>query len=501
MRDNFLERSSGVLMHISSLPGKYGIGSLGKEARDFGKFLADTGQKYWQTLPIGPTSYGDSPYQSFSTFAGNPYFIDLDILKDEGLLDDSDLEILDYSGYETEIDYSLLYNERFITLKKAYDRFEKNALYYKFKEENEFWLDDYALYMAIKITQNNLPWTKWDNKFKFRDYEAIFDFKNSHEEEIEFYKFLQYQFFKQWNDLRDYLLDLGIEIIGDIPIYVAEDSADTWGNPEVFKLDKDLNPTVVAGVPPDYFSENGQLWGNPIYDWQYLKSTDYKWWVDRVSFAFEIFDVIRFDHFRALHSYYEVEYGLETAKIGKWKLGPGMDFIDTLEKEIDGLKMIAEDLGDLGSDVKKFVAEAGFPGMKIMVFAFSGDYENEYLPHNVPKNSVYYVGTHDNETVSGFIDRALDYEMAFAKDYLNLTLDEGYNFGFIRGAMTSPSDLCIIQIQDIVNSDKNSRMNIPSTLGDNWKYRLKATDLNIDIKNKFSNITKISGRHQKYKLR
>lgn len=489
------KRKAGVLMHISSLPGPYGIGSLGREARNFGDFLFKSGQKYWQMLPVGPTGFGDSPYQSFSTFAGNPYFIDLDMLKDEGLLFDEELYPLNENVNPKRVDYSRLYVERFKILKLAFERFEKNSDYYSFVKDSDFWLDDYALFMAIKNKQGGKSWLEWEDGLRKRDKTAIENFVRENSFEIDFYKFIQFKFFSQWKALKEYLKNLDIEIIGDLPIYVSADSADTWSNPKIFKFDENLVPKVVGGVPPDYFSADGQLWGNPIYNWKSLEKDGYKWWIDRVKWNASIFDVLRFDHFRGFESFWEVPYGEKTARNGKWAKGPAMKFFKKLKEELGELNIIAEDLGDLTPAVEKFVEKSGFPGMKILLFSFDDKEDNIYLPHNAPKNSVMYVGTHDNDTILGWLSKASQNEIDFAREYFNLTLEETFNWGLIRGALVSPSNIAIIQMQDILLEDGYSRMNTPGSLGNNWTWRMNYGELSDLAVIKLEKLTRVSKRH------
>ena len=493
-------RKSGILMHISSLPSPFGIGNLGKEARNFVDFLVETGQKYWQMLPVGPTGYGDSPYQSFSTYAGNPYFIDLEDLKSEGLILDEEIWHLYENENRDKVNFEKLSKEIFPVLKKAYERFNKEDTHYKkFKDENKFWLEDYSLFMSLKDHHEGKQWTIWKDEYKFRKQEALEEFKKENFENYDFYNFLQYIFFKQWDKLKSYTEEQNILLIGDLPIYVAEDSADVWSHPEVFKLDEDLIPTVIGGVPPDYFSKEGQLWGNPLYNWDYLEETDYKWWIERVKWNHKIFDMLRFDHFRGFESYWAVPNGEETAINGKWEKGPGMKLFEKIKSELGDIPIIAEDLGELTQEVIDLVEESGYPGMNILLFAFGVRADSEYLPHNAKKNSVMYVGTHDNDTIIGWLNSGDQDEIEFAKEYLNLTLEETFNWGLIRGALTSPSDLCIIQMQDILLLDNSARMNAPGVLGGNWAWRMLPEDLGELTKIKLEKLTRISGRYNKSK--
>lgn len=482
-------------MHISSLPGDYGIGTMGREAKSFVNFLKSAGQKYWQMLPVGPTSYGDSPYQSFSSYAGNPYFIDPEDLVARGLVYENELERFKILDDVSKVDYGRLFIERKELYKLAFSRFNVDDLdFQSFVIENNYWLKDYALYMAIKIDQGNKSWVKWEDKYKFRDKDALREFEETHGDEISFYLFEQYIFFSQWEEFKDFLHVNGIQTIGDLPIYVAEDSADVWANPELFKLDEDLNAFVVGGVPPDAFTEDGQLWGNPVYDWKIHEYTNFTWWVDRIKWNFSIFDILRIDHFRGFASYWEVPKGDETARNGKWVEGPGIKLFDKIKEELGDVPIIVEDLGVITEDVEILKEQTKFPGMMVLQFAFSPFVDSEHAPHNGTIDSVMYIGTHDNYTISGWMESGNPLEIEFARKYLNLTEEEGYNWGFIRGAMTSVCRLVIIQMQDILNLDNHARMNSPGTLGGNWEWRMKREELTDDIGVRLKNITEISKR-------
>lgn len=489
------DRGSGLLLHISSLPNHYGIGTIGKEAKDFADFLERSGQKYWQLLPVGPTSYGDSPYQSYSTFAGNPYFIDLESLRDEGLLEEEYLQNFRNDGQNDYVDYEKLYKEKYEILKKAYENFDRDLIDFQFfKNENSFWLKDFSLYMSIKDDHGGKPWTEWEEEFKFRNTETLKKYTEENLEKIDFYNFIQYEFFKQWDDLKEYLESKNIKVIGDLPIYVAEDSSDTWANPELFKLREDLNPAFVGGVPPDAFSEDGQLWGNPVYDWEYHKEHDYKWWIERIRYTFSIFDIVRIDHFRGFEAFWEVPFGEETAINGKWVKGPDRDLFEKIFDEIGRLPIIAEDLGVITDDVIKLKDFTGFPGMEVLQFAFSPYGESDFLPHNHEKNSIVYTGTHDNDTIKGYLEKLDDEEIDFLRNYFNLTEEEDYNWGMIRGAMTSVSKISIFQVQDLLFLGNEARMNTPGTLGDNWNWRLKINQLDKNIEKRLYYLTGMSGR-------
>ncbi|MGN0613379.1 MAG: 4-alpha-glucanotransferase, partial [Porcipelethomonas sp.] len=397
-------RKSGILMHISSLPSEYGIGKMGKAAYDFVDFLAASGVKCWQILPLSPTSYGDSPYQSFSVYAGNPYFIDFDTLRREGLIKKSDYEDVKWQDNSHSINYSLIYNNCFKVLKQAYKTYKRDISkrYKEFVEENSSWLDDYALFMALKFKNGGKAWYEWDKKLAFRDKEALKKASAELEKDIEFFRFIQYKFFVQWKNLKKYANDKGIEIIGDMPIYVSYDSVEAWASPELFCFDKDKKPKAVAGCPPDDFSKTGQLWGNPLYDWDHHRKTNYSWWVQRLKFSASIYDIVRIDHFRGFESYYTIPYGNKTAEKGEWKKGPGAKLFKTAEMELGKLNIIAEDLGFITDDVRQMLADVGYPGMKVTQFAFGNGGKDEHLPHNYSStNYVAYTGTHDTDRFKG----------------------------------------------------------------------------------------------------
>lgn len=491
-------RTSGILMHISSLPSKYGIGTMGREAKRFVNFLAEAGQTYWQILPICPTSYGDSPYQSFSSFAGNPYFIDLDLLCKDGLLKKEECESYFWGKTETEADFGTLYENRYALLKKAHARFvrKKPKKFQTFCEKECEWLDDYALFMALKDANGGAAWTQWDRTLRFREKAAMEQAKEAYREEIDFYKMLQYLFFMQWRSLKSYANKKGISIIGDVPIYVAGDSADVWANPKQFYLDEERNPIEVAGCPPDAFSEDGQLWGNPLFRWDKMKEDGYLWWTKRIRAMSKLYDVVRIDHFRGFDSYYAIPAKEDTAKNGTWRDGPGMDLFEAVEQKLGKLNIIVEDLGFLTPSVLKMVKDSGFPGMKVLQFAFDPREESDYLPHNYESHSVVYTGTHDNDTIMGWMNTAPKDSVKFAKKYLNLTRKEGYNWGMMRGAWASVSDLAIVPMQDVLGLGSKARMNTPSTLGCNWKWRAKKGDITLRLAKKVRKYTKMYGRER-----
>ena len=467
-------RSSGILMHISSLPGPYGVGTMGKEAYGFVDFLKEAGQSHWQILPLTPTGYGDSPYQSCSTFAGNLNLIDLDLLVEEGLLQKEELAGIHWCDSEEKVDFGLLYINRPRVLRSAFRRFAGSAEYDSFCSDNASWLPDFALFMALKDRSGGEPWYRWEQGLKFRQEEALEKARLELGEEIRFYSFIQYLFHKQWMALRAYAAEQGVRIIGDVPIYVPLDSVEVWTAPELFQLDEQLTPTAVAGCPPDAFSADGQLWGNPLYRWEKHKQDNYSWWIRRLKAAGEWYDVIRIDHFRGFESYWSIPYGDTTAGRGHWVKGPDKDFIRSLQEQLPQLRFIAEDLGYLTDEVKQLRDASGYPGMKVLQFAFDPREPSNYLPHTYTSNSVCYTGTHDNLTMRQWFETVGPEGVAWARDYMRLTEEEGYVWGTIRTAMATVSDLCVIQMQDLLNLDGKSRMNCPGTLSDcNWTWRMK----------------------------
>lgn len=463
-------------MHITSLPSKYGIGTLGKEAYEFADFLKKSGQRLWQILPIGPTSYGDSPYQSFSSFAGNPLIIDLEELISKKLLTKAECDACDFGSDDSKVNFEKQFNERYKLLKKAYSRFEKTSDFRAFCDREAYWLNDYALYMKLKYENNQKPWLSWKEDLINREWKAIDNAIWSDAEEIEYWKFIQYEFDLQYTKLKEYCNELNIEIIGDLPIYVALDSADVWANPDVFQLDEDKCPKAVAGCPPDYFSKTGQLWGNPLYNWDYLKRTNYEWWIKRIKKQFERFDILRIDHFRAFDTYYSIPYGNKTAEKGEWKNGPGIEFFDTVKKSLGELKIIAEDLGDLSPSVHELLSKTGYPGLKILQFAFDGK-NSDYLPHNHIKNCVVYTGTHDNDTTLGWFATASKQAKKTYNEYFEPTKSQAPNEVLIKAAYMSVADTIIIPMQDYLGLDTTARMNTPSTLGGNWEWRIDKKSL------------------------
>lgn len=491
-------RGSGILLPISSLPSKYGIGCFSKEAYDFVDRLQKAGQKYWQILPIGPTGYGDSPYQALSTFAGNPYFIDLDQLVKDGYLQQEELDNLDTGDDDRAVDYGKVYNTRLEILEKAFSRFREHMeeAFYQFEEDNSYWLQDYALYMAIKKYHNGASYATWEDDIRLRKLDAVTHYEEILADDILCYKFQQFIFFKQWSKLKEYANSKGIKIIGDIPFYVASDSADCFSQPSLFQYDENNYPTHVAGCPPDAFAENGQLWGNPLYDWEYLKRTDYEWWVNRIRHCLLMYDVIRLDHFRGFEEYYSIPAGSETAKYGVWKRGPGIEFFKTIKRVLGDVSIIAEDLGFLNEAVYNLVRESGYPGMKVLQFAFDSREDSDYLPHNYDKNCVVYTGTHDNNTVLGWYEEINEQDKVFLMDYMNLKeSDMGQlNWEVIRLALASVASYCIIPIQDYIGLGSESRMNCPGSNGANWKWRMKDGEFTDELVEKINHLTKLYGR-------
>ncbi len=491
-----MKRSCGILLPISALPSPYGIGSLGKEAYEFVDFLASANQSWWQMLPVGPTSYGDSPYQSFSAYAGNPYFIDLDMLCEEDLLKKTELQI-DWGTDSTEVDYAKIYEHRFVVLERAAERgWERDkAEVLRFAETHSRWLPDYALFMALKRSFGMRPWTEWeDEDIRLHKEKAVIEYRKRLDKDIRLFTYIQYLFFKQWDTFRAYAKEKGIGIIGDLPIYVAMDSADVWADPKSFQLDEKNMPIEVAGVPPDYFCEDGQLWGNPLYDWDAMKKDGYGWWIRRIAGASELYDVLRIDHFRGLESYWAVPYGAKNAKEGRWIKGPGMDLVGVLANWFPNVQFIAEDLGFLTPEVHQLLEESGLPGMKILEFAFNPKELSDYLPHTYRNNCVCYAGTHDNAPIMAWKDEADPLEVAFASQYFGLNAEEGFYWGMLRGGLSSTADLFVAQMQDYLGLGAESRMNTPSVLGGNWQWRLQKEQITEELAKKIAELAHIFGR-------
>ena len=482
-----MKRTCGILLPVTSLPSKYGIGCFSTEAYRFVDFLEEAGQSWWQILPLGQTGYGDSPYQSFSTFAGNPYLIDLEQLIGAGYLSREEVDQYDFGGSPSYVDYDRIYQVRYLLLHRAYgnspfalhpqgewnsasfnrDRYDFETYITKNRE----WLEDYALYSALKGRFENAAWMEWDEEIRLRRPEAVKKWRAELADDTRFFCFLQYMFFRQWKAVKDYANNRGIRIIGDLPIYVALDSSDTWSHPEMFKLDQEGRPSVVAGCPPDAFSATGQLWGNPIYDWEKHRKEKFAWWKSRMDHAFFLYDAVRIDHFRGFESYYEIPAEEDTAMNGTWVKGPGMELFRELAGTIGSRQVIAEDLGFLTPEVHELLAETGYPGMKVLQFAFDAMSDSEYQPHNFGKNCVVYTGTHDNDTTRGWFDNTKAEIRDYAFRYLGVTRREEAVAAMIRAAMMSVADICIIPMQDYLGLGSEARINTPSTLGNNWKWR------------------------------
>ncbi|HKL80821.1 MAG TPA: 4-alpha-glucanotransferase [Mobilitalea sp.] len=476
-----LDRGAGVLMPISAIPSPYGIGSLGEESYRYADFLERIGCRYWQVLPVVPTSFGDSPYQSFSAFAGNPYFIDLDYLINEGLITNEEVSCFEWMTKEESIDYSRIYKQRFTVLKKAYYRsgHADTKEYTTFCLDNEFWLEDYCLYMALKEHFNNREWLLWDKDIRDRHKEAVTYYQQLLKEELDFWKFCQFKFHEQWNLLKEYANKKDISMIGDIPLYVAMDSSDVWVHGELFELDERKNPINVAGVPPDAFSDLGQRWGNPLYRWDVMEQNDFSWWRERMNISANLYDVIRIDHFIGVVNYYSIPVESPTAVTGEWRTGPGKKLTDALQESICNAKIIAEDLGVLTPNVKELIAETGYPGMRILEFGLGGPADHEYLPHNYKDvNIVAYTGTHDNETLAGFLQNMEASRLEFAYRYFGANSREELVPAIIRSLYASIADVVIVQMQDLLGLDNSARMNLPATIGENWKWRMKKSQYN-----------------------
>ncbi len=483
-------RKSGILMHISSLPGPYGIGNMGENAYDFVDFLEAAGQTYWQILPLSPTGYGDSPYQAFSTFAGNPYLIDPDALVEEGLLTRQELESFFWGSDPGRVDYGCLYENRYKLLKIAFDRFQPDEDFREFVASNRDWLEDYALFMTIKEAFDGSPWQSWPVGLMQRDPKTLDTYRAENKTKLNFRYFLEYTFFRQWKALRAYANSKGIRIIGDVPIYVPLDSADVWANPEIFQLDENSRPKMVAGCPPDSFSADGQLWGNPLYDWEKMKETGYSWWIRRLGAAARIYDVVRFDHFRGFESYWAIPAEAETAAAGDWQPGPGMDFIRAVQRALPELDCIAEDLGFVTQEVRSLQEQSGYPGMKVIQFAFDSRETGDYMPHSYPVNSVCYSGTHDNLTMAQWFDEASPEDVALARSYLGLNEQEGLVRGMLRACMGSVSKLCIVQMQDYLELGAFARMNFPGTLSSsNWSWRAEPGFITEELTSRIRELT------------
>jgi len=490
----FARRSAGVLLPVSSLPSNYGIGGFGEDARRWVDFLCEAGQSFWQILPLNPTGPGDSPYQSFSAFAGNPYFIDLDELCGDGLLNQAEIKGASRGRSDRRVDYGSLYRTREPLLRKAFSRFRDYGALDGFIDRNP-WFEHYALYMVIKAANGLQPWTKWEMPLRKRYREDIEKFKSDNAGEIRFHAFVQYQFGRQWSAIREYANAKGVQIIGDIPIYVSLDSADVWENRGLFQLDGDDIPTWIAGCPPDSFSKDGQIWGNPLYDWDSIAKAGYLWWIERLRENFKLFDVLRLDHFRGLEGYFAIPYGAKSAEGGEWRLGPGTEFIDIIKRTLPDACIIAEDLGFLTDGVRKLLEYSGYPGMKVLQYAFDDREAGDYIPYKYTANTVAYTGTHDNDTVKGWSKTAPRVCIRDAMDYMGIRRGADLPRGMIRLALQSGSNLAIIPMQDWLGLGSGARFNIPSTVGGgNWQWRLKRNGLTHRLAEEMAHLTSIYGR-------
>lgn len=495
--DFSFKRSSGILMPIFSLCGKTGIGTLGQNAYSFIDLLKSAGQTYWQVLPLGTTGYGNSPYQSFSSKGGNPNFIDFDLLYKEGFLNKEDYSFLNWGNDEKTIDYPLVIKGRDAVLHKAFDNFKKKIPndFYSFCESEKSWLSDFALFMAIKEKNKNVSLFSWENeKLRLHDKKSLLDFSKSNEDLIIYHKMLQFFFFSQWHSLKQYANANGVYIIGDIPVYVSSDSVEVWENPKNFCIDENYNIEYVAGCPPDAFSPKGQLWGNVLYNWDNIKNDDYFFWKDRLNFSLKMYDVIRIDHFRAFESYYSIPFSSKTAEKGQWIKGPDYDLFKSILKEKSNLPIIAEDLGFQTKEVKELLNLCNFSGMNVLQFAFDSSSDNQYLPHNLKKNSVIYTGTHDNDTLKGWIKSANAREVSFAKEYYRAKDDEGLFLEMLLSALSSVCDICILPLYDLLALGSNARINTPSTLQNNWQWRVSEKELKSIDTDKLLYFTKLYGR-------
>lgn len=496
---NLIElRASGLLLPVTALPSPYGIGTLGEEARHFIDFLHASGQTFWQMLPIGPTGYGDSPYQSSSSYAGNPYLIDLDLLCEDGLLLPEEVQQTPFGTDASFVDYGLLYENRRPLLRKAFSRAKERGDeldWLAFLRKENSWLPDYALYASLKKKYGEKPWIDWPEALRNRDKQAMAAAKEELREDMLFEVFLQYVFFAQWEAMKRYANRKNVYLIGDLPIYIAEDSAELWANPQLFHMDKNNVPTIVGGVPPDDFSDEGQLWGNPLYDWDVHKKDDYAWWIDRLQKVYRFTDVLRIDHFRGFAGYWGIPHGSKKAADGRWYDGPGHDFFRVVNEQMPGAQIIAEDLGFMTPEVVKIRTDAGYPGMQILEFAFDAvSRDAEHLPHKHQRDNVVYIGTHDNQTLKDWMETQNAADVQYATDYFHLNKKEGIQWGFIRGAMTSVANLSIFQVQDLLYLGKEARINEPNTIGSNWTWRLQKDALTDSIAKKLKERTEWFGR-------
>jgi 4-alpha-glucanotransferase len=491
------KRAAGILLAVSSLPSRYGIGSFGEAAWQWIDFLAEAGQRYWQILPLGPTSWGDSPYMSFSAFAMSPYYIDLDILCEQKLLDKADVEGLDWGQRSDRVDYALLYQNRERVLRRAFARFRDGQFrdrhidaFHTFCTENAAWLADFCLFMAIKQRNDGHSWLEWDEAARLRDKRFLETHVGT---DTQFHSFVQFMAFSQWQAVKEYAGSKGVSIIGDMPIYVALDSADVWANSELFQLDEQRKPTRVAGCPPDAFASTGQLWGNPLYRWDIIAETRFSWWLSRLKANFSLYDVVRIDHFRGFESYYSIPFGAPDASTGTWVKGPGLDFVNAVNEALPVAAIIAEDLGYLTPEVRALLAASGYPGMKVLQFAFDSREDSDYMPYTYTRNCVVYTATHDNTTTFGWFKTAHPEDVALAKEFFG-TEDDGV-WAYIRTVLSSVANLAIVPMQDYLVLDDSARMNTPSTVGgSNWQWRLLSSAANTELARKIAKLTRINGR-------
>ena len=473
MKVKTLTRGAGILLPISSLPSAYGIGTFGNAAFKFIDLLADLKQKYWQILPMGPLTVGDSPFQAISLFAGNPYYIDLEALIEEGLLLREEVDAYCWGASDGSIDYPILYRNRYTVLQSAFERFDcENAPYIEFCDSNNTWLEDYGLYMALKHYLDDSAWYEWEEALRERQEATLVQYRERLSHQIDFWKFCQYEFYRQWDELKGYAGKKGIQIIGDVPFYVAYDSVDVWVHQDLFLLDEKGGMLRVAACPPDDFSENGQIWGNPVYDWEAMEADGFAWWKARIRQQASLFDIIKMDHFLGAVKYFSIETGKTDIREGRWSKGPGRKFADAVEEAAGNKKVIAENMGTVLPGVNKLIRKMGWPDMKVLLFAFDGKADNEYLPHNyTDTNTVVYAGTHDNDTIVGYYRNRTDYELAYMYSYLNIESKEQISDAMIRTAYASIADVVILQMQDILQLGSEARMNRPSTIGVNWRWR------------------------------
>jgi 4-alpha-glucanotransferase len=489
------QRTAGVLLALSSLPSPHGIGSFGEAARTWIRFLKNAGQRYWQILPLGPTGWGDSPYQSFSSFAISPYYIDPDDLADQGLLRGDEAGSIRWGRGPEQTDYAALFRRREPLLRRAFDRFRPSGDFDRFRSENSFWLEDYSLFMSLKKKHQGRPWLDWKEPFRFRNEKKLAQLRKARSVDMEYHAFVQYLAYTQWKRIKDYANREGILVIGDMPIYAAMDSADAWSHSELFDLDESRRPLCVAGCPPDSFSAEGQLWGNPLYRWDLMRQTGFAWWLSRLRTGLSLYDVVRIDHFRGLESYYSIKAGAKDARRGEWIKGPGLHFIEVVKANLPGANIIAEDLGYLTPEVKALLKASGYPGMKVLQFAFDSREAGDYMPYNYERNSVVYTGTHDNTTALGWLKSAPPEDAALALDYLGLKNSREGNWAFIRAALSSAAHMAIVPMQDYLGLDGRARMNTPSTLGGhNWRWRMRPGAASPALAEKIHRLTAINGR-------